>query len=98
MGGESIPAPTREDDRQPWAVRRRDQPGQYTRSILQAGSAEHKRGQALGFYVHCSESGKPGDFTGSMTGEEIDRELAKLMTELAISQAKRSDQEPNQGA
>ena len=52
-------------------------------------SAEHKRGQALGFYVHRSESGKPGDFTANMTKEEIDRELAKLMTEWAITQAKR---------
>jgi hypothetical protein len=38
-------------------------------------SAEHKRGQALGFYVHRSESGKPGDFTSGMRADEIDREL-----------------------
>jgi hypothetical protein len=57
-------------------------------------SAEHKRGQALGFYVNRSESGKPGDFTAGMTVEEIDRELAKLMTEWAITQAKRTDPEP----
>jgi hypothetical protein len=31
-------------------------------------SAEHKRGQALGFYMHRSESGKPGGFTAGMTG------------------------------
>ncbi len=61
-------------------------------------SAEHKRGQALGFYVHRSESGKPGDFTSGMTTEEIDRELAKLMTEWAITQAKRPDPEPNENA
>jgi hypothetical protein len=34
-------------------------------------SAEHKRGQALGFYVHRSESGKAGDFTAGMTVEEL---------------------------
>jgi hypothetical protein len=52
-------------------------------------SAEHKRGLALGYYVQRSESGKPGDFTSTMTKEQIDAELAKLVAEFAIEQAKR---------
>ncbi len=54
-------------------------------------SAEHKRGQALGFYVSRSESGKPGDFTSGMTKEQIDQELSKLIAEFAIQQASRTE-------
>jgi hypothetical protein len=45
------------------------------------------RGKALGFYVTRSESGKPGDFTDSMTKGQIDQEIARIMTQAAIQQA-----------
>jgi hypothetical protein len=49
--------------------------------------AEVKCGKALGFYVTRNESGKPGDFTASMTVEHIDQEIARIMTQATIEQA-----------
>jgi hypothetical protein len=47
-------------------------------------SAEVNRGKALGFYVTQPESGKPGHFTTSMTVEQLDQEIARIMTQAAI--------------
>src|SRR5690348_13292186 len=44
--------------------------GKYDAAI----SAEHKRGQALGYYISRSESGAPGTFT-ARTREEADKQL-----------------------
>jgi hypothetical protein len=38
--------------------------------------------------VQRYETGKPGDFTSGMSKEEIDAEIAKLLAEFAIEQAK----------
>ena len=56
--------------------------GKYDAAI----SAEHKRGQALGYYINRSESGAPGTFT-ARTREEADRVLEEAIAKIAAKQA-----------
>ena len=56
--------------------------GKYDAAI----SAEHKRGQALGYYINRSESGAPGTFTAK-TREEADRVLEETIAKIAAKQA-----------
>jgi hypothetical protein len=56
--------------------------GKYDAAI----SAEHKRGQALGYYINRSESGAPGTFT-ARTREEADKQLEEVIARIAAKQA-----------
>jgi hypothetical protein len=56
--------------------------GKYDAAI----SAEHKRGQALGYYISRSESGAPGTFTAK-TREEADKQLEEVIARIAAKQA-----------
>ena len=56
--------------------------GKYDAAI----SAEHKRGQALGYYINRSESGAPGTFTAK-TREEADKQLEEVIARIAAKQA-----------
>src|SRR4051794_2638056 len=56
--------------------------GKYDAAI----SAEHKRGQALGYYINRSESGAPGTFT-ARTREEADKQLEEVIAKIAAKQA-----------
>ena len=56
--------------------------GKYDAAI----SAEHKRGQALGYYINRSESGAPGTFTAK-TREEADKQLEEVIARIAANQA-----------
>ena len=56
--------------------------GKYDAAI----SAEHKRGQALGYYISRSESGAPGTFTAN-TREEADKQLEEVIARIAAKQA-----------
>src|SRR5689334_16254333 len=52
-----------------------------------ASSAEHKRGQALGYYISRSESGAPGTFT-ARTREEADKQLVSMPLEFSSKWSK----------
>jgi hypothetical protein len=74
--------------RQPYLVPvQRKVPGKYGDAI----TAEMNRGEALGFYVQRSESGKPGDFTANITVEQIDQEIVRILAQAAIQEAAKPD-------
>jgi hypothetical protein len=56
--------------------------GKYDAAI----GAEHKRGQALGYYISRSESGAPGTFTAK-TREEADKQLEEVIARIEAKQA-----------
>ena len=56
--------------------------GKYDAAI----SAEHKRGQALGYYIERRESGAAGAFPPT-TLEEADRVLEETIAKIAAKQA-----------
>ena len=66
----------------PGSLRRRRALGKYDAAI----SAEHKRGQALGYYINRSVSGAPGTFT-ARTREEADKQLEEVIARIAAKQA-----------
>jgi hypothetical protein len=49
-------------------------------------SAEHKRGQALGYYIERRENGAAGAFAAK-TREEADRVLEETIARIAAKQA-----------